>query len=229
MIEAVVFDMDGLMLDTETIYKRAWQSAARDLGYDLDDDFYATLIGRALADGETALASRFGPAFPLEEFGSRWSRAWKLDVQSAGIPPKPGLHELLAILERRDVPVAVATSTYRDAAELTLRAGGLDTHFQVVVSGDEVLRGKPAPDIYVEAARRLGVNAARCLALEDSDAGVLSSSRAAMLTLMVPDLKPPSPEAAAAAFQVFASLLDARPTIVQLLEDGKGSDDHRRG
>ena len=103
--------MDGLMLDTEHQYKRAWQAAATELGYRLDDRFYLTLLGRTNAAGELALAGRFGPGFPLARFQSRWAELWRQDVDVAGIPLKPGLAELLRHLEAQATPVAVATSS----------------------------------------------------------------------------------------------------------------------
>ena len=216
-LAAVVFDMDGLMLETETLYKASWQRAAIALGYELDDEFYLTLVGRANSECEVALLARFGTEFPLAEFRSRWSRSWRTQAETSGISAKPGLVELLSFLEQRGVPVAVATSSDAQYAEFSLRAAALGERFETVVTGDTVSQGKPAPDIYLEAARRLGVVPTDCIALEDSDAGVMSASQAGMLALMIPDLKPPSREAARAAFRVLGSLYDARRVIGSLL------------
>ena len=216
-IAAVILDMDGLMLDTESIYKLAWQSAAVECGYVLDDDFYLTLVGQPNPACETALISRFGDGFPMDDFRDRWSRLWQAQVEAAGIPTKPGLIELLSFLRERQIPTAVATSSDRDYTSLSLRAAKLESWFDNVITGDQVVNGKPAPDIYLEAARRLGVEVVNCLALEDSDAGVLSATAAGMITVMVPDLKPPSPQALAAAFSVVASLVEARNQIASLL------------
>jgi beta-phosphoglucomutase len=216
-IAAVILDMDGLMLDTEPIYKSAWQSAAVECGYSLDDDFYLTLIGQPNPACEAALLNRFGDLFPLDDFRDRWSRLWHAHVETLGIPTKPGLTELFAFLRERQVPVAVATSSDRDYASLSLRAAQLEAYFDQVITGDQILNGKPAPDIYFEAAHRLGVTAVNCVAIEDSDAGVLSASAAGMITVMVPDLKPPSPQARAAALCVVASLVDARSLLESLL------------
>jgi HAD superfamily hydrolase (TIGR01509 family) len=216
-IAAVILDMDGLMLDTEPIYKRAWQSAAAECGYDLDDDFYLTLVGQPNPACEAALLSRFDDHFPIDDFRARWSRLWQVSVETSGIPTKPGLTELLSFLRERQLPVAVATSSDQDYASLSLRAAQLEAWFNNVITGDQVINGKPAPDIYIEAARRIGVEPANCLAIEDSDAGVLAASAAGMITVMVPDLKAPSPQARKAAFCVVASLVDARKEIASLL------------
>src|SRR5688500_3405907 len=95
-IAAVVLDMDGLMLDSEPLYKRAWQAASAELGHDLDDGFYATLVGRPSRDCELMLVERFGHGFPLETFRTRWPALWQTDAAANGIPRKPGLLELLA-------------------------------------------------------------------------------------------------------------------------------------
>jgi HAD superfamily hydrolase (TIGR01509 family) len=206
-VDAVILDMDGLMLDTEPLYKSAWQKAASQLGFHLDDGFYFTLVGRTNAAGEIALTERFGVDFPMAAFRERWAGLWRREVVASGIPLKPGLMELLEYLAGRDVPVAVATSSDQDYAAFSLRAARLDARrFTHIVSGEQVENGKPAPDIYLEAARRLGVHPARCLAVEDSDAGILSASGAGMISVMVPDLKPPSPEARATASRVLSSL-----------------------
>jgi len=216
-IAAVILDMDGLMLDTESIYKRAWQKAAVQCGYILDDDFYFALIGHPNPACEAALSERYGGAFPMPEFRARWADLWRTDVESSGIPTKSGLTELLSFLGEHRIPTAVATSSDQDYAIFSLRAAGLEGRFNHIVTGDQVVNGKPAPDIYVEAARLLGVAPERCIAIEDSDAGALAANAAGMITMMVPDLKAPSAEARSAAFCVVASLMDAKNQIASLL------------
>jgi len=215
--------MDGLMLETESVYKLAWQNAATELGFDLDDDYYLTLVGQTNPACEAALLNRFGDHFPMKDFRDRWSSSWRKIVETSGIPTKPGLIELLSFLRECQIPTAVATSSDRDYTSLSLRAAKLESWFDNLVTGDQVVNGKPAPDIYIEAARRLGVEAVNCVALEDSDAGVLSASAAGMLTVMVPDLKPPSPEARDAAFCVVTSLVDAKNVIASLSDDFEAS------
>jgi beta-phosphoglucomutase len=216
-ISAVVFDMDGLMVDTESINRLAWQQAAGDLGYALTDEFYFTLLGRTTGDCESLVQGRLGPEFPMDEFRLRRRRLWKAQVDGGGIAAKPGLLDLLSFLEARRIPLAVATSSQALSAESSLRSAGVRDRFGIIVSGDQVACGKPAPDIYLEAARRLGVESTSCVALEDSDSGVHAACAAGMTTVMVPDLKPPSPESRARAFCVVGSLYEARTAIEEIL------------
>lgn len=204
--QAVIFDMDGLMLDTERIYHRTWQRAGHELGYSISDAFMLSTIGRTFPDCYRLLVETYGPDFPLAAFQARWPARWHEDVARNGVPQKPGLIALLDWLDAQAIPKAVATSTTRDEAHFTLRAGGIADRFAVVVTGDEVAHGKPAPDIYLLAAARLGVTPTRCVALEDSDAGVLSAAAAGMVAMMVPDTKQPSPEAATQATHVVTTL-----------------------
>jgi beta-phosphoglucomutase-like phosphatase (HAD superfamily) len=215
-VEAVVFDMDGLMLDTEPLYKASWQRASAELGYDLDDPFYTRLIGRPTADCEQALLAQFGERFPLDMFRLRWAELWREDAADTGIVTKPGLHELLAFVEERELRAAVATSSEIDYATFSLQQAGLADRFDVVVTGDQVARGKPAPDIYLEAARRLGVEPHCCIALEDSEAGIVAAAAAGMVGLLVPDSTRPSAAAVQAAYRVCDSLREARDLVATL-------------
>jgi HAD superfamily hydrolase (TIGR01509 family) len=197
--DAVIFDMDGLMLDTEIIYHRAWQNAAADFGYHVDDEFFHSLIGIRTEECEEMIRATLDDAFPLDAFRLRWPQRWQEIVEIESIVRKPGLLELLDLLEERGIPKAVATSSTQAEAEYSLTITQLRTRFPVVVSGDQVLHGKPAPDIFLAAARQLGVDPTHCMAFEDSSAGAIAASAAGMRTYMVPDLVQPSTEARAQA------------------------------
>jgi len=205
-IEAVIFDMDGLMIDTEPIYKRALQKAAAELGYHLSDEFAFTLIGLSNPACRKAIAGHLGSGFPLEEYWKRWPELWREEAEEHGIAKKPGLEELLSCLNHRGMPMAIATSSSRPQTEFSLRVSGLSFPFDHIVTGDQIMNGKPAPDIFLEASRRLDVSPDRCLALEDSENGVRAARSAGMVTIMVPDLKQPSDEVRDLAFDVVESL-----------------------
>jgi len=215
-MQAVVFDMDGLMLDTEPIYRMAWQRAASDFGHEIDDRLYFRLIGRSSRDAERVLYGIFGEDFPMAEFRARWLEHWKGEVDRQGVSRKPGLDETLELLESMGVPKAVATSTEGGDALFTLRRAGLEERFDGIVTGDQVAEGKPAPDIFLAAAASLGAPPERCIAFEDSDAGTVAARAAGMLTVMVPDMKPPSDEARESAFRLLDSLEEAPELIREL-------------
>jgi HAD superfamily hydrolase (TIGR01509 family) len=212
--EAVVFDMDGLLLDSEAVYHRAWTVAAREHGYELSDAVYRGFVGQRIALCEERLAAMAGAGFSLASFRARWRVLWR-EIAARGVAPKPGALELLALLERAGVPRAIATSSQQ--AEAALALGALAPRFAAVITGDQVANGKPAPDIYLAAARALGVDPARCLAFEDSENGARSALAAGMRLIIVPDLVEPSDETKARAHAVFRSLAEASALVAQLL------------
>jgi HAD superfamily hydrolase (TIGR01509 family) len=205
-IDAVIFDMDGLMLDTEPIYKVAWQRAAIECGYPISEELYFVLIGRTRVDGEKILLDAFGPAFSVESFREACGRCEATAFAERLPAKKPGLDDLLAFLDSRGVPKAVATSTERWLAAHQLGGLGLLDRFSVLATGDEVANGKPAPDLFLLAAQRLSVVPSKCLVLEDSEAGIVAAHRAGMQVYAVPDLKQPSPAIEALAHGKFDSL-----------------------
>ena len=204
-IGAVIFDMDGLMLDTEPLYRAAWQQAAIGLGYVLSEATYSRMIGRKTEDAEHLMFDEFGPGFPIDAFRQGY-RKLESEFQRSPLPKKRGLDALLDLLDSRRVPKAVATSTRRIVAVAELFATGLLHRFDVIVTGDDVTNGKPAPDLFLLAAERLGIDPARCLVLEDAESGVIAAHRAGMQVYMVPDLQPPSPRTEQMANRIFGSL-----------------------
>jgi HAD superfamily hydrolase (TIGR01509 family) len=156
--------------------------------------------------GETILREAFGAAFCLQNFRAACARCEAAAFEENLPAMKPGLEELLALLEGRGIAKAVATSTERHIAQRQLGGLGLLARFSVVATGDEVVNGKPAPDLFLLTASRLRVEASRCLVLEDSEAGVMAAHRAGMRVFCVPDIKQPTPEIAALTDGVFESL-----------------------
>jgi HAD superfamily hydrolase (TIGR01509 family) len=212
-LRAVICDLDGLLFDSEVLTRTAWQAAARALGHDLDDVFFATLIGRRIALSEADVAARF--ALDVAVFRSAWRAEHHRLVSAGGALPKPGAMALLAWLEERGLPRAVATSSIRSDALRTL--GPVAARFQALITGDQVARGKPDPEIYLAAAAALGVPPDACAALEDSEPGIAAAHAAGMAAIMVPDLKQPDAATRARAWRVCASLVEARGELGALL------------
>lgn len=208
---AVIFDMDGLMLETETLYYRAWKETAIELGRPIRESLFAAMVGVRSQECDRMLLEQMGDDFPLAEFRRRREQRWLELAELDGIQLKPGLSDLLNLLDSCAIPKAVATSSARSEAEHSLSVSGLLARFPVVVTGDEVANSKPAPDIFLAAAAALGVDPARCIAFEDSNAGTIAASSAGMRTYMVPDIVQPSDEARACAADVLDSLHHALP------------------
>ena len=186
--EAVVFDLDGLMIDTERLDWQGSKAAGAARGIDVDDDFLRQTIGRRLVDVEPEFERRFGHAVRWRTFAGE-IQSWREDyIARHGVPWKTGVAELLDYLDLRGIPRALATSTVRE--EAMARMGLLFPRMHTAAFGDDVANGKPAPDIYLLAVERLGVAADRCLALEDSLPGVEAAERAGLTVIMVPDLVP---------------------------------------
>jgi HAD superfamily hydrolase (TIGR01509 family) len=195
MIKGVIFDMDGLMFDTERLWDTFWEPACEELGVPMPQDlatFYAS--GRGLAG--QYLIEHVQKYFPQVDPQKMLDKVWQIgDARFAqGVPCKPGLKELLALLEERGLPRIVASSSPRNMIEQNLQTTGTARYFHDIVCGADVQHSKPAPDIFLEAARRLKLDIHDCLVLEDSFNGVRAGHAAGAVTVMVPDLAQPDEE-----------------------------------
>ena len=218
-MRAVLCDLDGLLVDTEPLYRRAYQAAGAEQGLAITDAVYAAFVGRSNAECEVLLAARFGGAFDAPRFRASWPRHLAREIEGPGVPLKPGALELIELLERRAALRAVVSSSHRRDVERCLAAHGLVERFQRIVTGDEVERSKPAPDIYLRTAALLEVPPGECLALEDSNAGVAAAAAAGMMGIQVPDLEPSSAASMARVLALCASLYEALPHLERLLTD----------
>jgi len=203
--DGVLFDMDGLMLDTERISMRAWQAGCAECGHTLTDAQFLDIIGHREADCLRMVKSLFGPDTDTDRIASA-TRIRYAKLLEAGVPVMPGLVGALETLAAAGVPMAVATSTHHDVATAKLTKAGIAHFFRAIVGGDLVANGKPAPDLYLKAAALAGVSPSRCLALEDSGPGLRAAHAAGCAAVLIPDLKPPGPEIRALAFRVLGSM-----------------------
>ena len=193
-IKAVVFDMDGLLLNTELLARRALRSAGLEIGLDASEDFYASLIGLPADGCRQLLFEHYGNNAPADWFFTTATRHLHTLINDGALRRKPGVLALLAHLDRLGLPRAVATSSGDKKARHHLEKADIARRFDAIVTRDDVVRGKPAPDLFLEAARRLGQPPSHCLALEDSYNGVRAAHAADMPVVMVPDLLPPTSE-----------------------------------
>ncbi len=191
---AVIFDLDGTLIDSEPVFKAVAKRAAREFDRCFTDELYLSLVGLPGAEVESGILAAFGQDFPLDEFRRYFEIHWTEHVGEHGIAVKPGALALIDRLCEIGIPYAIATSTPHERAQASLRLAGIDNRFQHVIGGAAVENGKPAPDIYLEAANAIAASPLQCIAIEDSAVGVRAASAAKMYTIMVPDLKAPDAE-----------------------------------
>jgi len=213
---AIIFDLDGLMLDTERISLNAWKKAALDFDYNLTEEVFVQAIGRKISDTEALFKSLFGNDFPFHEVRAKRLEYGEMHLKEFGMPKKPGLLELLVLLENNKLKKAIATSTHKKFAEEKLSLAGLENRFSVIITGDQVHLGKPEPEIFLKAASALSVPPQECFVLEDSEPGIEAAFRAGMIPIMVPDLQTPSLETKNRAYKIFNSLFEVSSFFVEL-------------
>jgi HAD superfamily hydrolase (TIGR01509 family) len=186
-VQAVIFDMDGLLFDSERLIKTAVQQACRSLGFEMPDVLFNAMIGVPGPECDPLIRAHFGPAFPLPDYRAACRAEW-LQMSKQNVPLKPGAFEILSHLHGLQMPLGLATSSSRETAEHHLQAWDFRRFFSAVATRNDVSRGKPHPDLYLKAAHGLGVAPERCLALEDSYAGIRAAHAAGCVPIMVPDL-----------------------------------------
>ena len=196
------------MIDTERLALKAWQLAGADFGFPISDDIFITMVGRNRRDSDLTLVEIFGSDFPVDAVRNRYRAYLDGWIDEDKLSIKSGLLELLDFLDKVSMPKAIATSTEYERAIHKLSLTNLLERFPVVIAGDQVEKGKPAPDIFLAASVGLGVLPERCLVLEDSDAGIQAAYDAGMISVMIPDMKPPSEKSLAFAHKIFGGLAE---------------------
>jgi HAD superfamily hydrolase (TIGR01509 family) len=215
--KAVVFDMDGLLLDTEMIALRAFKEACREQGLNPDLGVYYRCIGTTHARTREILQEGYGPNFPYDIISRTWNQKFTYQVENLPIPRKEGVDDLLKYLEQRAIRRVIVTSTRYPTAVKMLGNAGILGYFEFIIGGDQIQNGKPHPEIYLAACQKLGEIPSDCLALEDSENGVKSATAAGLVVIQVPDLVLPSAEFRSLGHMILRSLNDVQQYLsVQL-------------
>lgn len=212
MLELVIFDVDGLMIDTESVWKNAFDKAGDKYGIpNLGDTLFPSLIGKRLED-EQVLLDRLLPSDIQDKLLNEW-RQIGLSSLEKNVPVKPGLNEILDFLDAYHIKKAVATTTRRELTEERLKRVGVYDRFDYVLCGDEVTNRKPDPEIYLSVLKKMDTDARNALVLEDSVVGVEAAYRAGIDCIQVPDLIAPTEVQKEQTICIVKDLMEARDYI----------------
>lgn len=212
-VKGVLFDMDGVILDTEKLYTRFWCEAAQDLGFPMTHEMALGMRSLSREVGERQLKAYLGEEVDYQQVRSKRIEMMSEFIKENGVELKPGIHELLDFLKENGIKTAVATSSPLDRTKEYLGQVGLVDAFDELVSGHMVEHGKPAPDIYLYAAKKLGLKPEECLVLEDSPTGLLAAYRAGCIPVMVPDQDQPDEETRNRAYAVVENLVAVKELL----------------
>ena len=212
-IRGVLFDLDGVVIDTEKLYTRFWMEAAADLGHPMTRAQALQMRSLGSVESQAKLDSFFGPVLRYADLRARRIELMEAFIAEHGVEEKRGIRELLAHLKENGIPCAITSSSSIPVIRRHLGNLGLLDGFTALCSGKDVPHGKPAPDIYLHGAATLGVNPENCLAIEDSPAGIESAWRAGCMAIIVPDQDQPGEEVLSRAFAKADSLLDVMELI----------------
>ena len=213
-VKAVVFDMDGLLVDTEQVVFEAMKAAVLGLGLgpEMPFDLFKRMVGLPAGASDLIVVEHFGASFDLETWRGEVKRHF-VGIAATGIALKAGVIELLDVLDAHDVPRAIATSSTREAVDHSLGQHGLVPRFHAIVSRELQTRHKPHPEPFLKAAEALRIDPADCLALEDSHNGVRAAAAAGMMTIMVPDLLDPTDEMHGLCVRIARDLHEVRELL----------------
>ncbi len=215
-IDAVIFDMDGLMFDTEKLGETCWEKAGEKFGYNISREIYKKVTGLNLAKSKEIFLKYHGKDFPFDIIRNERIRLANEKIISRGVPVKTGLFDLLDFLKSAKIKTGLASSTEKQRVYLLLDQSKTKDYFHAITCGDEVTKGKPDPEIFLTTCVKLRTEPERCIVLEDSVHGIEAAFRAGMLPIMVPDTIQPDDRIKEKAFKIFDSLIDVKKYLYSL-------------
>ena len=191
MIKAIIFDMDGLMIDSERVTFECYQEILKGMNLTMDEEFYKTLLGKPLKGIYQRFYDVYGNDFPIEDVIKDVHALMAKRFETEGVPIKTGLKSLLEYLKENNYKTIVATSSNRDRVDTILSQAQITDYFDDSICGDEVTKGKPNPEVFLKSCQKLGVNVDEAIVLEDSEAGIQASYDAGIKVICIPDMKYP--------------------------------------
>ena len=217
-VDAIIFDMDGVLIDSEKISFQCFQEVFKEYNYKMDEKFYLKMIGRNVKSIKTIMEEEYGADFPFDIIYKKKAKLALEITNKNGVIVKPGVHELLDYLNEENYKIAVATSTRRERALELLEEAKIKDKVNYVVCGDQVENSKPDPEIFLKAAQGLGVTPEKCIVIEDSDAGITAAYAAKMIGIHVPDMKFLEADTKELAFKICEDLYKVKELLEEIKE-----------
>ena len=206
MIKAIIFDMDGLMIDSERVTFECYQEILKGMNLTMDEEFYKTLLGKPLKGIYQRFYDVYGNNFPIEDVIKDVHALMAKRFETEGVPIKTGLKSLLEYLKENNYKTIVATSSNRDRVDTILSQAKITDYFDDSICGDEVTKGKPNPEVFLKSCQKLGVNVDEAIVLEDSEAGIQASYDAGIKVICIPDMKYPEKQYKEKTFKILKDL-----------------------
>ena len=216
-IDAVIFDMDGVLIDSERISFKCFQEVFKEYNYEIDEPFYLKVIGRNFEGIKALMVEEYGDDFPFDIIYRKKADLAHEITNKNGVIVKPGVHELLDYLNQKKYKIAVASSTRKERVLELLEEAKIKDKVDYIIGGDQVENSKPNPEIFLKAAKGLDIKPENCMVIEDSDAGITAAHAAKMIGIHVPDMKFLEDENKDLAFKICGSLSEVK----EYLEENK--------
>lgn len=216
MIKAIIFDMDGLMIDSERVTFECYQERLKDMNLTMDEEFYKTLLGKPIKGIYQRFYDVYGNDFPIQNVIQDVHQLMAERFETEGVPVKKGLVELLHYLKDNNYKTIVATSSNRDRVDKILAQAKITEFFDDSICGDEVTKGKPNPEVFLKSCQKLGVNVDEAIVLEDSEAGIQASYDANIKVICIPDMKYPEKQYEEKTFKILKDLTEVTEYLKSL-------------
>ena len=216
MIKAIIFDMDGLMIDSERVTFECYQERLKDMNLTMDEEFYKTLLGKPIKGIYQRFYDVYGNDFPIENVIQDVHQLMAERFETEGVPVKKGLVELLHYLKDNNYKTIVATSSNRDRVDKILAQAKITEFFDDSICGDEVTKGKSNPEVFLKSCQKLGVNVDEAIVLEDSEAGIQASYDANIKVICIPDMKYPEKQYEEKTFKILKDLTEVTAYLKSL-------------
>ncbi len=209
-IKAVIFDMDGVLFDTERVYLESWIKVFKEYGYTMTKEMYIPLMGTGRKNVKEVFKKTFGDNIPIEEMYLKKDELLFKAIDNNEVPLKLGAIDILCYLKKEGYKIALATSAKRDRVTKQIKANNMNNMFNAIVCGDDVVNSKPDPEIFLKAAKKLDVNPENCVVIEDSLAGIKGANKGGMKGFHVEDLKKADDEIKILSTKTFKNLVEIK-------------------